>query len=317
MGIVVVAHPEDEHGQYLVERLGSRGHQVLRVSADSMSSGPYSWTPDTGYLADDFALDSGPWAGVWRRTGRVRLEGLDPQYEAFVRSEWTDACEGALLSSPIVWLTPLAKLRAAELKLVQLAVARRLNLPIPETLVTNNAAQASEFAQRFRCIAKPVRYGLVSVDPPRIAWTREVDAVELSNLSGPPVLLQRLIDADLHLRVITVDGSCFVAELQANELDWRSDLDNHTRFRPATGPINRLVIEGARRLATEFGLGFSSQDWVIDRRGRPYFLDANPNGQWMFVGADLCESIGSAIVHALEERLNAGYDQAHPRLSHQ
>ncbi len=314
MGVIVVAHPEDEHGQYLVERLSSRGHRVIRVSADSISSGDYSWTPETGYLMDGIRLAIEPWAGVWRRTGTVRLDGLDPMYEAFARSEWSDACDGALLTAPVAWLTSLAALRAAELKLVQLATARRLDLPVPETIVTNDPTEAAAFARQFRCIAKPVRYGLVSVNPPRVAWTREVTPQELSTLSGPPVILQRLVEVETHLRVVTVDRSCFVAELHANELDWRSNLDNHQRFVPSERAVNDLVSESARRLAAQLDLGFSSQDWVIDREGRPYFLDANPNGQWMFIGSELTETIGSAIIDALEGRLDAAHGAAHSRV---
>ena len=31
------------------------------------------------------------------------------------------------------------------------------------------------------------------------------------------------------------------------------------------------------------GLGFTSQDWVLDSQGDAIFLELNPNGQWLFV----------------------------------
>lgn len=114
---------------------------------------------------------------------------------------------------------------------------------------------------------------------------------------------------------MTVDDACFVAQLSARELDWRSNIENHSRFVTAESTITSIVSGPARRLAASLGLGFSSQDWLIDDEGQLYFLDANPNGQWMFVGGE-AEQVGIAIVRALEERLNAPDAATDPRLPH-
>lgn len=304
MGIIVIANHADEHGEYLLGLIRQRGHRAFQLSAEAISQGPFAWRPESGLSIDMPRLESERWAGVWRRSGSVHLEGLDPRYEAFARSEWFDACEGALLALPVAWLTPLASMRSAELKLVQLAAARQLGIEIPETIVTNDPDQAMAFARRFRCVAKPVRYGLVEVDPPMVAWTTEVAADDLGALSGPPVILQQLIVARKHLRVVTVDGACFVAELTATELDWRSNVENHRRFRTAESTLTTMVSDPALRLARELGLGFSSQDWLVGEDGELFFLDVNPNGQWMFVG-DAVSQIGAAIVDALEDRIDA------------
>jgi hypothetical protein len=304
VGIIVVANRADEHGEYLIGLIRDRGHRVLQLSAEAMSQGPFAWRPESGLSIDMPGLGSERWAGVWRRSGSVHLEGLDPRYEAFARSEWFDACEGALLALPAAWLTPLASMRSAELKLVQLAAARQLGIRIPETIVTNDPDQAMTFARSFRCIAKPVRYGLVEVDPPMVAWTTEVAAGDLQALSGPPIILQQLVVATKHLRVVTIDHACFVAELTATELDWRSNLENHRRFRTAGTDLTAKVSEPARGLARLLGLGFSSQDWLVGEDGELFFLDVNPNGQWMFVG-DAVSQIGAAIVDALEDRIDA------------
>lgn len=312
--MVVVSNPSDEHGDFIVRLIRSRGHRAVRLSAESMSGREFTWRPETGLATDAVELGQEPLAGIWRRSGVVDTEDLDARYQTFARSEWFDACEGAILELPIRWLTPLESIRSAELKLVQVAAARRAGLPVPETLVTNDPAEAINFASMFPCVVKPVRYGLVEEEPPRVAWTREVSVEDLRSLSGPPVILQRLLRARLHLRVVTVDTRCFVAELDAPELDWRSNLANHSRFRRAGPMITSMVSGPAARLAMNLGLGFSSQDWLVDRDDDLHFLEANPNGQWLFI-TECATEIGAAIVDALEERLNAGDAEENPGLS--
>jgi hypothetical protein len=83
-------------------------------------------------------------------------------------------------------------------------------------------------------------------------------------------------------------------------LDWRSDLLNHERFEPVLSPSRDNLVEPALRVARWLGLGFTTQDWIEDDDGVLYFLEANPNGQWLFVDQVLEGAVTQAVVESLE-----------------
>jgi hypothetical protein len=43
-----------------------------------------------------------------------------------------------------------------------------------------------------------------------------------------------------------------------------------------------------------------AQDWITTRDGRTVFLEANPNGQWLFMDRALGGAIGEAVAGELE-----------------
>lgn len=299
VGIVLVSHDEDEHGNYLAEVLREQRHYVLRISYDEINRRPFAWEPgllSAGLLSRD---PQKIWAGFWRRAGTINVETIQAEYSDFATNEWRDAFEGALAAAPISWLSEIMAMRRAELKLVQLATARRIGVRYPPTLVTNDPGAASRFAGSVACVIKPVRYGMVSSEPLRMAWTRLVREGELSEMSGPPVILQHRVDIDYHLRVITVGQLAFPSKLFTGDLDWRVSLQNHEAFEPSHEARDRAIGQEAVRLATAMNIGFSAQDWVVSKAGEPYFLDLNPNGQWMFLEPAWSGAIGRAIGDAL------------------
>jgi hypothetical protein len=124
-------------------------------------------------------------------------------------------------------------------------------------------------------------------------------------LTGAPVMFQALVAARVHLRVVTVGHRLFLGSLAARELDWRAAPPNHDRFERVPGRSYPLVAQGARALARRLGLGYSSQDWIIDQSGTAWFLEANPNGQWLFLDrpheGDITEAIASRLMELKHE----------------
>jgi glutathione synthase/RimK-type ligase-like ATP-grasp enzyme len=133
-----------------------------------------------------------------------------------------------------------------------------------------------------------------------VAWTSEQTEESLANLTGPPCILQELIEADLALRVVTVRGRTFISSIPVSGVDWRSDLENHERFTPETIGQFPSVEQMAQALAGSLKIGYSSQDWLV-RDGSPYFLEVNPNGQWAFLDKAYGGTIGKEMTAALLE----------------
>lgn len=279
------------------------GIRVARVCLETLPDSKFRWTPSGGWALGELQSTAGL-AGLWRRPGDPDTSRFEAAYQAFVEAECRDAFLGALAGRSIAWVTPPDILSYAERKLEQLAVAYQLGVRIPRTLVTNSGSQASRFAEQScgRVVVKPVRYGLVATEPvPLVVWTSEASTKELSALDGVPVILQERVTARSHLRVVTVGSKTFLSELITDELDWRANLQNHENFQPLANELHPDLVDQAQSIATSMGIGFSAQDWIMPATGPPVFLEANPNGQWLFLEDIHKGQIGRELVALLVE----------------
>lgn len=299
--VILVGHTLDEHCDYLGERLSELSRaKVMRVSQEDLPDSDLVWRPgEQGAQLGEVSLDRSA-SGLWRRPGEPQVASFQDEFAEFAASECKDAFLGMLETTRICWVTSPSNIIRAELKLVQLEAATRLGMPIPPTLVTNNADAAVAFARERRLVVvKPVRYGLVSSTKPLVAWASERSVGELIDLNGPPVIIQERIEAPAHLRVTTVGSETFLSFLSTPVLDWRSDPENHNRFVPLPTDRFPAVVSQAQRLCQHLRLGFSAQDWLVPSDRPPVFLEANPNGQWLFLESAHNGTIGRAFVELL------------------
>lgn len=218
--------------------------------------------------------------------------------DAVVKTAWLTLLTGFARTSRITWLTQLDQLNRAEGKLTQYDAAAQLGIPVPEAFVTSDPALLREHLGP-RLVIKPLGPGhFVGEDGAgRVVFATEVlsDAPFLECLAGAPFLAQRLVDARTHLRVVTVEQDVWACGVDAEKVpfDWRRRSAAQRSFMPVRPPAE--VTVAALRLAGYFDLGYSSQDWILDRSGQPWFLDLNPSGQWLF----LPEPVASAVTGAI------------------
>lgn len=85
----------------------------------------------------------------------------------------------------------------------------------------------------------------------------------------------------------------------ANIRDWRvAYYTGKLRFEPLKLPrdIANKCVAHVKALGLEFG----AIDLVVDKKGKYWFLENNPNGQWEFIGGQTAELIAKAIARLLE-----------------
>ncbi len=226
----------------------------------------------------------------WRRSV------MSGSREAAIRGAWTSLVAALAGAFDVTWLTPLGRLFLRENKLLQARAANALGIATPSTaVVSQRALIPAELGDRL--VVKPLGSATFTdaEGTERVVWARELgrDSPALDSIGGAPFLVQRLLQADRHLRAVTVNEQAWVCELEADSMptDWRRDERAHESFMTTSEPA---VERDAIRLATALGVGYSSQDWIVSK-GVPYFLDLNPAGQWLFLPDD----VGSAVTNAI------------------
>ena len=212
------------------------------------------------------------------------------------------AITGKVMSHPSsVW--------QAEFKPYQLAIAASLGFTVPKTLVTNSPDEIRAFYDEGRAlIVKPVRSGYFeSGGEPRVIYTSRFLDEHLSNLEAArfaPSIYQEFVPKSLDIRVTYVGGRCFTAAIhsqsdEAATVDWRRTVDEslpHSRHE-----LPRVIEDYICRYMRSLGLQFGALDFALTADGVYYFLEVNPNGQWLWIDQLLDMGITDAVADWLTQ----------------
>lgn len=290
--VVVLSHPGDLHATTVLERLRSRGVPAVLFDASDLPDRQTLTIDHTGGRPrlrlrhrDAGLVELTDARSVWwRRPQVVSLDAVaDADARGFCHGEWHEALHGlySLLDCP--WMNPLTADQTASHKALQLAVAPRLGLRVPATLMTSDADEARAFAERLG--PGRVVYKIFAATYQVWRETRvltEADLAHLDRLHLAPVIFQELVPGVADIRVTVVGDDLFAMAIDGGA---SADVDFRLRMgRAATSPVTLpdAVADGLRRLMDHFGLVYGGADFRLTPDGEYVFLEVNPAGEFLF-----------------------------------
>ncbi|MDN3260787.1 ATP-grasp ribosomal peptide maturase [Streptomyces sp. CSDS2] len=312
MGPVVVAtEADDQTADLVITELNRRGVPVVRFNPADIGG-------DLAVTAR-FGTCPAPVAGqvrtpsrtadlknirslYWRRPTWPAFEHLDEADARFAVAQVRHGLGGVLYALPSCRYVnhPLRNFEA-EHKPLQLAVAQRLGLTVPPTLVSNDLSEVREFIATHR----EVVYKVLRWTPYRrgeegmTTWTEPVTADELDeSITVVPHLFQARVDKVADLRVVVVGRQVFAVRIDSDLLDWRQD------YSALTYSVTDLPDRLEKTLIAyleHFGLASGSFDLAVDRQGNTHWLELNPNGQWGWLEDETELKLTAAFADLLEQ----------------
>jgi glutathione synthase/RimK-type ligase-like ATP-grasp enzyme len=318
MTVLIVTDPaQDGHLLPVLKELGRRGHEVqifnpgaypqtATITVDSTSSGPRASISWEGQSIDLATVGS-----VWfRRPGAFGLpEELAPKEADWLRGECSALVNGIYENSDALWVSNPHNLRRADLKLLQLRLARQLGFRVPEYTVTNGPERARSFLAEHPdgVIVKTLMMPAILLeDRAGMTYTHLVtakDAEQLDSVRYGPTFLQALVPKTRDIRV-TVIGE----EIFPTAIDSMSVADAHIDFRrvdsmdlphePVTLP--EAISHACLTIVEMLGLRFGAIDLLETPDGDYVFLEINPNGQWYWVELITGQPMARAMADLLE-----------------
>ncbi|MEU6913158.1 ATP-grasp ribosomal peptide maturase [Streptomyces olindensis] len=311
--VAVVTEVDDVTADMVITELNKRGVPVVRFDPSDIGdrlllsarfgAGPAA-TP-VGHLrtlSRDTTLE-GVRSLYWRRPTWPHFAHLDAPDARFAAAQVRHGLGGALYALPSCRYVnhPLSNY-TAEYKPVQLAVAERLGLTVPPTLISNDLASIRAFIKEHgQVIYKTLRWtpyrrrdgvGLTT-------WTEPVTVEEVDeSVAVVPHLFQARVNKVADLRVVIVGLKVFAIRIDSDLLDWRADYSALT-YTPVDLPNS---VEKALTAHLEhFGLASGSFDLAIARDGDLHWLELNPNGQWGWLEDQTGLPIAAAFADLLEQ----------------
>jgi ATP-grasp ribosomal peptide maturase len=315
--VAVVTEVDDVTADMVISELNGRGVPVVRfdpsgigdgltlsarfgggsrVTGPTGPTGPLR-TPSRGVALEEVRCL------YWRRPTWPRFEHLADPDARFAAAHVRHGLGGALFALPHHRHVnhPLS-VHAAEHKPLQLAVAERVGLTVPPTLVSNDPAAVRAFiAEHGQVVHKSLRWTPYRRDDGTglTTWTSPVTADEVDeSVTVVPHLFQARVDKVADLRVVVVGSQVFTVRIDSGLLDWRTDYSALT-YTPVSLPadVERALLAHLRH----FGLVSGSFDLCVTRDGGLRWLELNPNGQWGWIEEETGLPIAAAFADLLEQ----------------
>lgn len=298
---VIVGDCDDPHVVAVREAAAAAGCQASVFDIATLESGGYAIQgSDFVIAADGGDIGSAPRHRAWLRRPVPAgwMDGVSVGSKAAARAgSWLELLDGVLDHPAFDWLTTPARAREAENKLLQLRVAAAVGLQVPRTFVTGGARYPDLHQLGDRVVVKPLGAGNFSEADgrQRVVYASEMSGADpLIRLRGAPFLVQQLLDADEHVRVVTVADRAWSSVLPASAtgtLDWRAEEEAHRSWTLGTC---EAAESAALAIASAMSVGYSSQDFVV-AGGEVIFLDLNPAGQWLFLPQPTADAATRAL----------------------
>jgi glutathione synthase/RimK-type ligase-like ATP-grasp enzyme len=309
--ILVISHAADDHAAGVLQALGRLEHPAVLI--DTAQFPESAWLTqrfESGwrqyeYCADGHRIDlSTCRAAWWRRPQPYTLHPhLASEALAFTYSECHEAIAGLWEALDLQWVNPPVRDEAAHHKPYQLAVASKVGLTIPRTLITNDPDTARRFIGELgpdRTVYKTFLASEQCWRETRIVRPEEMTILDRVRLA--PVIFQEYVPAAADLRVTVLGDRMFAAAIQAApggyDIDYRMDMAG-AHFEPTNLPTK--TQERLRDLMKALGLVYGAVDLRRTPDGQDVFLEVNPAGEWLFVE----ERTGQPITDAMAELLAA------------
>ena len=317
--VLVISRPVDAHVDYILPKIQETGCSVHRLFLEDFPAKEHiellidqnglSGTITTEINEHELQKITSVWVRPMGSFG-VSKNVSDEQNREFVVRESQVVLDGLFAVLNCQWINHPVSIRVAENKIHQLRVAQRLGLRIPKTLITQEPGKAKSFfySCNEKMIVKPFRSfsfrgndGSLTAIPTHLINRDEL--AKLPSIAFCPTLLQEYVEKDIELRVTVVGSDVFACAIHSQEhnltaVDWRlgvtSELLRYSRYQLPV-EVSELCVS----LNKALGLSYSAIDIIKTPEGEYVFLEANPNGQWLWIEEKVGFPISNALVGML------------------
>ena len=213
--------------------------------------------------------------------------------------------------------------RPNESKIRQINIAEsiididKLDISIPSSIITNELSSISDFIDgKDFIVIKPIGSDAFQVDDtyeiPFVSLKKPVEEVKESvtqkDLDFCPVFMQEYIEKEYELRITSVGTKHFCCKIDSQKLpsgkgkeDWREGYDHGLKDLQEAIKIPKEIEIFCNKYLKSIDSSFGCFDFMKGKNGQFYFLECNPNGQWMWLEEDINLPISKAIADFLKK----------------
>ncbi|WP_288243487.1 MvdC/MvdD family ATP grasp protein [uncultured Chryseobacterium sp.] len=313
--ILCITHSRDFYNiDLFFDYLTAKGIPYFRLNSDklnhdqkiSISQNSFELTDESGKTikAEDVKA-------VWhRKSWMIDIpEELDDAYRKIFLKEYSTLRYNLFtMLENVPWINPFEnENRIDGNKMLQLNIAQKNGLIIPETLFSNDAEAITGFFHTYgngKMVAK--LHGVISksMGGENFLSTNIIDEnsiQDIADIEYCPMIFQPYIEKEYELRIVYLDGEFFTGKINNSEnADWRIARGNYF-WSEYHLPEN--IKTSLTAMMKEMGLYMGAIDMIRGKDRKYYFLEVNPQGEWGMLQKDLDFPIAQRIADNLIKRM--------------
>ena len=298
--VLVITSDDDSHADILCPKIEKRGVKVFRFDTDRLSKYEINLriSSDTSFSiknkrSERMILKENIGSVWYRRPAPDKSSDrfLDDEGVRFLRNEskeWIKSITLVLKDS--FWVIAPWVLYESRVKTNQLLVARSFGLSIPRSLITRDKKVIEKFFDECTngMIAKTLKTQYIESEHyGSTLSTQEICRNDLrdKDLFISPSIFQEKITTSYELRVVAVGRTLFAFRVIPKKGRKFLDIRTHgvENLEYTLVDISQDLSQKICKILDHFQLPFSSMDFLVDESGKEYFIDLNPNGQWLWL----------------------------------
>lgn len=213
--------------------------------------------------------------------------------------------------------------RPNESKLRQMDLASRVinelrsEIKLPHTLLTNSKKDLEQFSNNKKeIVLKPISAdGLMLDDKLEIPFTsrkvnsKNINVITQDDLELCPSFMQEYVEKNYELRITVIGEKILCCKIDSQKLpkgngreDWREGYEHGLSEVEEWIDCPDEIQEFITLYMQKMNLNFGCFDFIYAKNNSFYFLECNPNGQWMWLEEDLGIPISESIANFLAFR---------------
>jgi glutathione synthase/RimK-type ligase-like ATP-grasp enzyme len=322
--VLILTQPIDMTADRVIKRMYDRGVSVVRFDTGWFPRDATVVTRYSNSSADIpimIKLESGrsieldKVTSIWsRRPTRFTMhEDLDSDASKFASAETTQAMGGIFRIPGCQWVNHPDKDLVASYKPYQLALAARIGLKIPDTLITTDRSAAKMFIEAharhgaiYKTLSTPnVRSELYKSSVIFTSRISDADLEFIDTVRYAPCLIQEYVQKSFEVRLTIINRKAFAVALNVQEsypsgtTDWRAVQQEGIEYSVHQLPekIESLCLE----LLDQLGLVFGAIDLIVTPEQEYIFVEVNPSGQWAWlesaVGLPMTDTLIDCLIN--------------------
>ena len=299
--LLIITSKVDIHADIIIDKLNNRGlgDKVVRFNTeDFISNCLLTYKAENSYLYfkdSEKKINTKDIITVWyRRPKDIIIDSNLKKYSLFIKEQTEAAIKGFYFFTHFdaKWINPLDALYKARLKIQQLELAKKIGFKIPDTIVTNSPSELLPFFDKYIKIStKSLDYPNTKIDDKLLPVinriiNKEEFKLNIQSISVCPAIFQQYIDKLFDIRVIVIGKIITAFAIYSQEYDLAvEDVRGVSAFdlRHEVIELPKNLIKMILNFVKQQGLIFSAIDLIYSKNKEYYFLENNPNGQWLWL----------------------------------
>ena len=312
--VLVISFDVDDHADCVVSKLHENKIKIVRLNPIRQFGEPFFFDPGVSdCLIGGCAINLPSVVGVYCRLALENIENLfdesDPLKKFQIREE-ADAWRSILYRiDRSLWMNAPAEEILASCKPHSLAVARQINISVPNFFITNIADKVRQSTFKS-AVVKQISDASIAYQNQQflevpdfkdfsapVVSSYNLETINDASLNDTPTLFQHKVTRSVEYRVTIVGGNIFTAKV--NVEPQITDIHDVRKPEYNLGQLDQKISVSLLKLQSKLGLQNATYDLVEDSKGNVHLVDVNPQGNWLWLDELFDHQISSKICENL------------------